>query len=227
MTERLLSELQVVVITPRSPNIAQNGMPAVIATAARTPPGKPQGETMWSQLSDDVQAWDSRPENKNTYAAVLNIIELLQARSPRRYTLASRAAHAPRSAALSISPSRCAAPQPLLRTHRTCAAPQDKAEEAHLSAAATGLLPVLEGAIAADRIPPEHLPAARRALERFHAVQGRAQRVEADALAAERARLTLASDNAAEALLAEEELEAQARHLTLGIGVRVRLGSGT
>ena len=182
---------------------------------------------MWSQLSDDVQAWDSRPENKNTYAAVLNIIELLQARSPRRYTLASRAAHAPPSAALSISPSRCAAPQPLLRTHRTCAAPQDKAEEAHLSAAATGLLPVLEGAIAADRIPPEHLPAARRALERFHAVQGRAQRVEADALAAERARLTLASDNAAEALLAEEELEAQARHLTLGIGVRVRLGSGT
>ena len=58
-------------------------------------------------------------------------------------------------------------------------------------------------------------------------MQGRAQRVEADALAAERARLTLASDNAAEALLAEEELEAQARHLPLGIGVRVRLGSGT
>ena len=60
---------------------------------------------MWSQLSDDVQAWDSRPENKNTYAAVLNIIELLQARSPPRYTLASHAAHAPRSTALSLSPS--------------------------------------------------------------------------------------------------------------------------
>ena len=145
-------------------------------------------------------------------------------------SLHPRLARSPRpalSGPLSLSLSLSAAPQPLLRTHRTCAAPQDKAEEAHLSAAATGLLPVLEGAIAADRIPPEHLPAARRALERFHAVQGRAQRVEADALAAERARLTLASDNAAEALLAEEELEAQARHLALGIGVRVRVGSGT
>ena len=46
---------------------------------------------MWSQLSDDVQAWDSRPENKNTYAAVLNIIELLQARTPLHYSLASPA----------------------------------------------------------------------------------------------------------------------------------------
>ena len=177
---------------------------------------------MWSQLSDDVQAWDSRPENKNTYAAVLNIIELLQARSR---SLNPRLAHSPRPALTPppyLSPCGATTAPP-----RTCAAPQDKAEEAHLSAAAAGLLPVLEGAIAADRIPPEHLPAARRALERFHAVQGRAQRVEADALAAERARLTLASDNAAEALLAEEELEAQARHLTLGIGVRVRLGSGT
>ena len=77
---------------------------------------------MWSQLSDDVQAWDSRPENKNTYAAVLNIIELLQARSPPRYTLASPAAHAPPSAALSLCPS------PSLRRHsrssaRTAPAP--------------------------------------------------------------------------------------------------------
>ena len=46
---------------------------------------------MWSQLSDDVQAWDSRPENKNTYAAVLYIIELLQARTPLHYSLASPA----------------------------------------------------------------------------------------------------------------------------------------
>ena len=161
---------------------------------------------MWSQLSDDVQAWDSRPENKNTYAAVLNIIELLQARSR---SLNPRLAHSPRPA-LTPAPYRspCGA---TTAPPRTCAAPQDKAEEAHLSAAAAGLLPVLEGAIAADRIPPEHLPAARRALERFHAVQGRAQRAEADALAAERARQILASDNAAEALLAEEELEAQAR----------------
>ena len=179
---------------------------------------------MWSQLSDDVQAWDSRPENKNTYAAVLNIIELLQARSRLFVKPSPRSQPTPCPHPPPPPISLPAAPQPLLRT---CATPQDKAEEAHLSAAAAGLLPVLEGAIAADRIPPEHLPAARRALERFHAVQGRAQRVEADALAAERARLTLASDNAAEALLAEEELEAQARHLTLGIGVRVRLGSGT
>ena len=35
--------------------------------------------TMWSQLSADVQEWDTKPENQNTYAAVLNIIELLQA----------------------------------------------------------------------------------------------------------------------------------------------------
>ena len=120
---------------------------------------------MWSQLSEDVQAWDSKPENKDTYAAVLNIIELLQ----------------------------------------------DKADEAHLSAAAKGLLPVLEAAIVADRIPPEHLPAARRALERFQAVHARARQAEAEAKAAEVARLTLASDRAAQALLAEEELEAQAR----------------
>ena len=89
---------------------------------------------MWSQLSEDVQAWDSKPDNKDTYAAVLNIIELLQ----------------------------------------------DKADEAHLSAAAKGLLPVLEAAIVADRIPTEHLPAARRALERFQAVQVRARQVEAE-----------------------------------------------
>ena len=101
MTERLLSCVHVV-ITPRSPNIAQkNGMPAV--TAARTPPGKPQGETMWSQLSDDVQAWDSRPENKNTYAAVLNIIELLQACSPPRlYPRHARSPHPALSGRLSL-----------------------------------------------------------------------------------------------------------------------------
>ena len=105
---------------------------------------------MWSQLSEDVQAWDSKPENKDTYAAVLNIIELLQ----------------------------------------------DKADEAHLSAAAKGLLPVLEAAIVADRIPPEHLPAARRALERFQAVQARARQAEGEARSA-LAAVSLAAGDAA------------------------------
>ena len=81
---------------------------------------------MWSQLSEDVQAWDSKPENKDTYAAVLNIIELLQ----------------------------------------------DKADEAHLSAAAKGLLPVLEAAIVEKKVlTKEAVPELIAVIERMQSDQ--------------------------------------------------------
>ena len=60
---------------------------------------------------------------------------------------------------------------------------QEKADDAQLLAAATGLVPVLESAIASGNIPAEHLPAAHRALGKFEALRERADAAEAAAKA--------------------------------------------